>query len=104
MKKYILYILLSISTAALAQTKVSGVVYDEFNQPMPYASVAFKGTTIGMVTNENGKFYLESKDNNLTLIVSFIGYRPQERVLTVGGNYDLKFILESENTIETITI
>lgn len=104
MKKYILYIFLYISTSVLAQTKVSGVVYDEFNQPMPYASVAFKGTTIGMVTNENGKFYLESKDNNLTLIVSFIGYRPQERVLTVGGNYDLKFILESENTIETITI
>ena len=104
MKKYILYIFLYISTSVLAQTKVSGVVYDEFNQPMPYASVAFKGTTIGMVTNENGKFYLESKDNNLTLIVSFIGYKPQERVLTVGGTYDLKFILESENTIETVTI
>src|SRR5690554_6988493 len=104
MKKIFLYIFLFISIPVLAQTKVSGIVYDEFNQPMPYASVAFKGTTIGMVTNENGKFYLESKDNNLTLIVSFIGYIPQEKQLFVGGNYDLKFVLESENIIESVTI
>ncbi len=104
MKKYFLYIFLLISVSALAQTKVSGVVYDELNQPMPYASVAFKGTTIGMVTNENGKFYLESKDNNLTLVVSFIGYKPQEKLLAVGGNYDLKFTLEPDNLIETVQI
>lgn len=88
----------------MAQTKVSGVVYDENNIPMPFASVAFKGTTIGMVTNENGKFYLESKDNNLTLVVSFIGYKAQEKQLTVGGNYDLEFTLELENVIEAIQI
>lgn len=88
----------------MAQTKVSGIVYDENNLPMPYASVAFKGTTTGMVTNENGKFYLESKDNNLTLVVSFIGYKPQEQILTVGGNYDLKFTLEPDNLIEAVQI
>lgn len=93
-----------IGFSVLAQTKVSGVVYDENNIPMPFASVAFKGTTIGMVTNENGKFYLESKDNNLTLVVSFIGYKAQEKQLTVGGNYDLEFTLELENVIEAIQI
>lgn len=104
MKKIFLYIFLFIGISALAQTKVSGIVYDENNLPMPYASVAFKGTTIGMVTNENGKFYLESKDNNLTLVVSFIGYKPQEQLLTVGGNYDLKFTLEPDNLIEAVQI
>lgn len=104
MKKNFLYIFLFISVSVLSQTKVSGVVYDENNLPMPYASVAFMGTTIGMVTNENGKFYLESKDNNLTLVVSFVGYKTQEKLLTVGGNYDLKFTLEPDNLIETIQI
>src|SRR5690554_1762615 len=104
MKRFFLYIFLFIGFSVLAQTKVSGVVYDENNIPMPFASVAFKGTTIGMVTNENGKFYLESKDNNLTLVVSFIGYKAQEKQLTVGGNYDLEFTLELENVIEAIQI
>ncbi len=104
MKKIFFYIFLFTGISVLGQTKVSGIVYDENNLPLPYASVAFKGTTIGMVTNENGKFYLESKDNNLTLVVSFVGYKPQEKLLTVGGNYDLKFTLEPDNLIETIQI
>lgn len=104
MRKKLFFILFFISSLLVAQTKVSGVVYDDNNLPMPFASVAFKGTTIGMVTNENGKFYLESNDNNLTLVVSFIGYKPQERKLTVGGSYNLKFNLEPDNLIEAIQI
>ena len=88
----------------VAQTKVSGIVYDDNNQPMPFASVAFKGTTLGMVTNENGKFYLESNANNLILVVSFVGYKSQERNLSVGGSYNLKFTLEPDNLIEAIQI
>lgn len=104
MRKKLLFILFFISSLLVAQTKVSGIVYDDNNLPMPFASVAFKGTTQGMVTNENGKFYLESKDNNLTLVVSFIGYKTQEKKLSIGGSYDLKFTLEPDNLIEAIQI
>lgn len=104
MRKKLLFTLFFISSLLVAQTKVSGIVYDDNNLPMPFASVAFKGTTIGMITNENGKFYLESENNNLILVVSFIGYKPQEKKLTVGGSYDLKFTLEPDNLIEAIQI
>lgn len=104
MKNILLFTLFIASNFIIAQTKVSGIVQDENNQPLPFASVAFKGTTIGMVTNENGKFYLESKDNNLVLVVSYVGYKPQEKQLTVGGNYDFKFKLEPDNVIETVKI
>jgi len=88
----------------LAQIKVSGTVYDENNQPLPFASVGFKGTTVGMITNENGKFYLETKQNNLTLVISYSGYKAQEKQFTSGSFLNLKFNLESENVIETIHI
>src|SRR5690606_22629897 len=104
MNNFLLCIFLFIGFSVLAQTKVSGIVYDENKMPMPFASVAFKGTTIGIVTNENGKFYLESKDNNLTLVVSFVGYKTQEKLLTVGGNYNLEFTLEPDNIIEAVQI
>jgi hypothetical protein len=68
MKKLFFLFFFSISlTNLLAQTKVSGKVVDNTNQPIPYANVIFKGTNIGTVSNEDGKFYIESDQNYKTL-------------------------------------
>ena len=56
-----------------AQTKVSGYVYDENNVSVAYANVFFKGSTEGTITDEDGKFYLESSATHNTLVVSFMG-------------------------------
>lgn len=82
--------------SALAQTKVSGYVFDENNLPIPYANILYKGSTQGTITNEDGKFYLESDDNWSTLIVSFIGFEMLEIPLTKSVNYGLKFVLKEE--------
>ena len=63
-----------ICTFAYAQVKVSGVVKDETDEPVPYANVIFKGSTIGTVSDENGKFYLESEKTYTQLEVSFLGF------------------------------
>ncbi len=78
----------------IGQTKVSGYVFDEFNEPVPFANVLFKGSTQGTITNENGKFYLESAETWSTLQVSFMGYQTLEVPLPKKVNYDLKFILK----------
>ena len=82
--------------SAIAQTKVSGYVYDENSEPIAFANVLFKGSTIGTITNEDGKFYLESDENWKTLIVSFLGFEMLEIPITKRVNYDLKFILKEE--------
>ena len=82
--------------SALAQTKVSGYVFDENNTPIPFANVLFKGSTEGTITNEDGKFYLESDEKWETLIVSFLGFEKLEITLNKRVNYDLKFILKEE--------
>jgi hypothetical protein len=79
-----------------AQTKVSGYVIDEFDQPVAYANIIFKGSTEGAITNENGKFYLESDKTWTTLTVSFIGYETLQIPLEKRVNYDLKFTLKEE--------
>lgn len=78
---------------SFAQTKVSGYVFDEYNQPVSFANVIFKGSTKGTITDENGKFYLESSGTWNALIVSFIGYETLDIPLTKKVNYDLKFVL-----------
>ena len=82
------------SLSVLGQTKVSGHVFDEYELPVAYANIIFKGTSIGTITDENGKFYLESSDDHNTLEVSFISYETQVIQLEKRVNYNLKFVLK----------
>ena len=80
----------------VAQTKVSGHVFDEYNDPVSFVNVFFKDSSEGTSTNENGKFYLESDQDWSTLIISFIGFKNQEITLDKKVTYDLKIILSEE--------
>ncbi|WOD42173.1 DUF5686 family protein [Hwangdonia lutea] len=82
--------------SAIAQTKVSGYVFDEFNEPISFANVIFKGSSEGTITDENGKFYLESNETWSALSVSFIGYETLIVPLDKKVNYNLKFTLKEE--------
>ncbi|MDP5081833.1 MAG: DUF5686 and carboxypeptidase regulatory-like domain-containing protein, partial [Winogradskyella sp.] len=94
--KLLIPFLCFIFYSALGQTKVSGYVFDVNNEPIPFANVLFKGSTEGTISNEDGKFYLESDEKWDTLIVSFIGFEVLEITLTKSVTYDLKFILKEE--------
>lgn len=68
-------------------------MYDVNDEPISFANILFKGSTQGTITNENGRFYLESDENWETLSVSFIGYETVNLQLTKRVNYELKIIL-----------
>lgn len=103
MKNLFAFIFL-VSTLAFSQTKVSGVILDDAKQPVSYATVAFKNSPEGVIADENGKFYLESKNTYTTLAVSFVGYKDKEIELTGEHNYDLKIVLENSNEIAEVKI
>jgi len=91
--------------SAFSQTKISGHVIDEYNEPVSFANVIFKGSTEGTITNENGKFYLESDETWDTVNVSFIGYETIEISLDKKVNYNLKFTLKEETEqLNTVVI
>ncbi len=70
-----LSVVLLISTAiAFGQTKLSGKVVDETNQPLPGASVILKGATSGASTDFDGNFSFETSASKGTILVSFMGY------------------------------
>ncbi len=80
--------------SVIAQTKVSGHVIDENNEPVAFANIVFKGSSVGAITNENGKFYLESDQNWDTVVVSFVGYETLEIKLDKKVSYNLRFTLK----------
>ena len=76
-----------------AQTKVGGIVVDEAGESVAFANVLFKNSTEGTITNDNGRFYMESDNVHDILLVSFIGFENQEIVLENKVTYDMNIIL-----------
>ncbi len=74
----LLCLLIGISWAS-AQTNVTGVVTSaDDGQPVIGASVVVKGTTLGTITDVNGKFRINVPTNAKTLVFSYIGMIKQE--------------------------
>lgn len=87
--------LLLIFFEGLAQVKIGGYVKDEKSNAIPFANILFKGSTIGTVSDENGKFYLESDKNYNQIEVTFLGY--ETRIVPVKSrDLNLAIILKEE--------
>ena len=56
--------------------KVSGVVTDEAGEPLIGVAVLVKGTTLGNITDLNGRFSLDVPEGSI-LEISYIGYKTQ---------------------------
>jgi len=104
MKKIFILFILAITSFTFAQTKVSGVVIDEYDYPVPYANVLFKNSTVGTITDENGRFYLESDKRYTTLQISFVGYQTKEIELKKPVTYKMKVLLKEGNQLAAVTI
>ena len=92
------------STAVFSQTKISGIVVDKKNQPISFASIAFKNSSEGVISNEDGRFYLESNKTYEAFFVAFDGYSSREVEITKSVMYDLKIVLNSEEVLQEVKI
>ncbi|MDN3724730.1 DUF5686 family protein [Aequorivita sp. SDUM287046] len=94
MKHFLLIFIILLGAAGFSQTKVSGVIKDESNNPVAFANVIFKDSQEGTISDENGRFYLESDKTYKSVIFSFIGYTSKEIDLPSRSNYNMEVILE----------
>ena len=67
-----------VATILPQNNMIKGIVTDKKGEPLIGASVAYKGTNIGTITNMNGEFSLVKKDGKKQLTAQFIGYDPVE--------------------------
>lgn len=69
---------------------IKGTVTDASNgEALPYASLIFKGTTIGTATDMEGRFSLPSPARTSLLEISFLGYDTQEVTIPAGHTASL---------------
>lgn len=82
--------------AAWAQTKVGGHVFDVNGDPISFANIVFKSSSEGTITNENGRFYLESDQDWDAIVISFVGFETLQIPLTKKVTFDLRITLNEE--------
>lgn len=85
-----------INSHAHAQVKIEGVVLQENNSPVPYASIKLLNHQEGIVSDNNGNFQLKvlSIKNSDTLLISSVGYETLKIPLQKAAKKD-KYILKA---------
>ena len=71
------------------QITVKGLVKDTAGEPIIGANVVIKGTTNGTITDFDGNFQLNANKGDI-IVISFIGYHPQEAQAAFSMNIILK--------------
>tara|TARA_R110000765_G_scaffold35451_3_gene79797 strand:- start:4520 stop:7015 length:2496 start_codon:yes stop_codon:yes gene_type:complete len=105
MTRILLILFLFIVQYSVSQTKVGGIVVDESGEPVSFANVLFKDSSEGTITNDNGRFYMESENAYTTLLVSFIGYETKEITLTTKVTYNMNVVLtESSEQLDEVVV
>ncbi|MDQ6903805.1 MAG: carboxypeptidase-like regulatory domain-containing protein, partial [Bacteroidota bacterium] len=78
--------LLLFSSVIFAQQRsITGTVINPAGEPLIGSTVVVKGTNNGTQTNAEGKFTITAPRSNSRLVISSVGYEPQEVVVT-GNN------------------
>lgn len=99
-------LLAGVGLPALAQTELRGRVTDPKGRALPGANVYLRGTYDGSNTDSTGAFrFTTSRKDTATLLVTYLGYEPVARKLTVGEAAPLTIRLnEAANELNTVVI
>lgn len=85
--------LLLLCGQVLAQSRVvSGRVTDQAGEPVPNASIVLKGTSTGVLSDNDGRYSITVSSNSTVIVITAIGFASQE--IAVGN----------KNTVDPVLI
>jgi hypothetical protein len=89
----------NVFLANAQETIVQGKVTDAASgDPIPFANVVFKGTSIGATTDFDGNFLIKTQNPTDTVIASYIGYKSRSKVVKRGVQQIINFQLAEDVT------
>ncbi|NOU60782.1 SusC/RagA family TonB-linked outer membrane protein [Marinifilum caeruleilacunae] len=81
------------NSAVAVQKSVTGTVTEESGMSLPGVSVVVKGTTVGTVTDVDGKYEIAADESGV-LVFSFVGMTTQE--ITVGSQTVIDVVMAAD--------
>ena len=99
-------LLFASSISAQKVTKIRGKVFDaQTGEALPFVDVGLKGTNVGVSTDLDGRYNIETRFASDTVFASFLGYETQYIPITKFKTNRITFRLKSEALqIETVEI
>jgi len=97
----LLFLTFSISFAQ----NIEGVVTTSENTPLEAVNVVIKGTTHSAITDNSGKFIIDSHGRlPLTLLIQYVGYKTTEIELTSIPANPIQVALKEENELVEVVV
>lgn len=93
-----------ISTQKIQDILVSGSVVDGKNQPLIGVSVRLKGTSIGISTDNNGRFSINVPEASGILVFSYLGFISQEVAINGRAAVDVKMVEDVSALNEVVVV
>ncbi|PIB23394.1 SusC/RagA family TonB-linked outer membrane protein [Maribacter sp. 4G9] len=102
MKYFMLVMTLFMTATVFCQNTVSGIVTDATGNPIPYVNVLLSGTNKGTITNEEGKFSINTTDTKGVLEFSVLGYQTQKVPINDLSYIEVTLLESSEQLDEVV--
>ena len=104
--KFNLLLALLISFTSGFSQGVRGLITDENNEPMPYASIYIKQHGTGTSSNLDGRYELRLPPGTYEITFQFVGFTTQQHTVTVSNKFvDLNISLKPQTSnLEEVTV
>ncbi|WP_191858047.1 TonB-dependent receptor [Hanstruepera ponticola] len=104
--KRILIIMLLLPFLSISQTEISGEIVEVNAEnkevPLPGANVYWLNSTVGDVTDFDGKFTIPYQSDYKKLVISYVGYKTD--TLTITEPKRIRHTLQSTSTLDEVTV
>jgi len=92
-------LILAVASVFAQETIIQGKVIDAASgDPIPYANIVFKGTSIGTTSDFDGNYLLKTTKPTDSIFASYIGYKPRHKAIKKGVKQVINFQLEEDVT------
>lgn len=104
-KIMVLVVVLIAGTAQVSAQKIFGVVTDSLtNEPIAYATVYYEGKGVGVITDLDGRYSIETRAGWDKLTFSYVGYVPKVITITPGENKQVNVVLQDDNVMQELVV
>ncbi|MBD3723706.1 MAG: TonB-dependent receptor [Flavobacteriaceae bacterium] len=107
MKKIFCVILLTCVSLTFSQSKISGSIVNESNEPIAFASVVLLEEKNGVSSDVNGLFEFNNlKEGEYKIRFSYIGYATKTEKINLKQNETktISIVLKENNTLNEVTV
>ncbi|HEX3010389.1 MAG TPA: SusC/RagA family TonB-linked outer membrane protein, partial [Bacteroidales bacterium] len=90
---------------AVQQQTITGTITDAANnEPLPGVNITIEGTTLGAVSDIDGKFSINVPSTNAVLVFSFVGYNTEKVTLTGQATLSVSLIPDIKSLEEVVVV